>query len=528
MWSKGWRETVGEQLNQAWDLVVIGGGITGAGIFREAARVGLRVLLLEAQDFAAGTSSRSSKLVHGGLRYLKNAQLKVTMESVGERERLLDEGQGLIYPLGFLYASFKGDKTPMWVMGAGLAVYDMLGLKWGHKEYEPADIVRLAPHLTMQNLAGGYRYYDAQTDDARLVLRVLQEGVVDGGFALNYAPVTGLLRQRNGQVCGVTMRDDAPEGNGRTWEVPASVVINATGAWADGLREGVEGKKRLRQLRGSHLVLPAAALPLTRAVSFAHPSDQRPVFAIPWEGVTLFGTTDVDHAQTSLEHPIISSDELDYLLSGLAFAFPELQISASHLLATFSGIRPVIDTGKSDPSKESREHVLWREQGLLTVAGGKLTTFRVMAYDALNKVRMELPGRPTFRERERILNQPADAGSLADELSLGIRVRLGGRYGREMPALLAAAKPEELEFVGDSSALWAELRWAAREEGVVHLEDLLLRRVRLGLLLAEGAVPYLPQIRTIAQPELGWDDARWLQETDAYCQRWRTEYGSFL
>lgn len=524
MWSGDWRDTVWAQLAHPWDVVVIGGGITGAGIFREAARAGLRVLLVEARDFACGTSSRSSKLVHGGLRYLKNAQLRVTVESVGERERLLEEGRGLVQPLGFLYVHFHGDKVPPWMFGAGLAIYDLLGLKWGHKRYDNEGILHLAPHLTTENLAGGFRYFDAQTDDARLVLRVIREGVADGGVALNYAPVTGLPRRRDGQVCGVRLRDASPAGGGRDAEVQAHVVINATGAWADGLRRQIGGDERLRQLRGSHLVFSARRFPLTRAISFAHPTDQRPVFAIPWEGVTLFGTTDVDHDAPNLHDPGMSSAEMDYLFTGLTAAFPALALAEEDVVSTFAGIRPVIDTGKADPSKESREHVLWREDGLLTVAGGKLTTFRVMAHDALNQVRRELPGKPAFRERDRVLDEPADPGSLADGLQPGMKLRLAGRYGRDMPALLAAAAPHELTFIADSINLWAELRWAARAEGVVHLEDLLLRRVRLGLLLPRGGLDCLHEIRAIAQPELGWDDARWQQEETAYRQLCRQRY----
>ncbi len=524
MWTKGWRDKVWAQLDRPWDVIVIGGGITGAGIFSEAARVGLRVLLVEARDFGCGTSSRSSKLVHGGLRYLKNAQLKVTMESVGERERLLEEGRGLIQPLGFVYASFKGDKIPPWVFGAALAIYDVLGLKWGHKRYDNEGILHLAPHLTAANLNSGYRYFDAQTDDARLTLRIIREGVAGGGTALNYAPVTGLLRQRNGQVCGVRLSDQAPESQGRTVEAQAGVVINATGAWADELRQQIGGGERLRQLRGSHLVFAAQRFPLTRAISYAHPTDQRPVLAIPWEGVTLFGTTDVDHETAQLHDPGMSGRELDYLLTGLRYAFPELELGPADVVSTFAGIRPVINTGKADPSKESREHVLWREEGLLTVAGGKLTTFRVMAHDALNRVRRELPGQPVFRERDRVLEEPADPGSLADALQPGMRVRLGGRYGQDLPGLLAAAAANELTFIGDSISQWAELRWAARAEGVVHLEDLLLRRVRLGLLLPRGGQDHLATIRAIVQPELGWDDVRWQQEEGAYRQLWQQRY----
>lgn len=386
MWERGWRDRVWSALDQKWDLIVVGGGITGAGILREAARAGLRALLVEEKDFASGTSSRSSKLVHGGLRYLKNGEIKLTLESVRERERLLKEGRGLITQLGFLLPNFAGDRPPAWVFGAGLVVYDLLALKWGHRRYDALDMRELSPALRETGLLGGYRYFDAQTDDARLVLRVIREAVRGGGAALNYARVESLLRSRSGRVRGVVLRDQAPGGEGRAREIQAPVVINAAGAWADGLRRQ-EGGRRLRRLRGSHLVFPAKRFPLRRAVSFLHPKDRRPVFALPWESVTLFGTTDVDHDQSLDAEPAIGAAEADYLMAGLAYAFPSLALAPDDAQAAFAGVRPVVDTGKADPSKESREHVLWNEDGLLTVTGGKLTTFRLMAHDALEAAR---------------------------------------------------------------------------------------------------------------------------------------------
>jgi glycerol-3-phosphate dehydrogenase len=523
VWSKGWRDQIWGELDRPYDLIVIGGGITGAGILREAARAGLRVLLVEAADFASGTSGRSSKLVHGGLRYLRQGQLGVTLACVHERERLLQEGRGLIVPLRFLFAFFKGDRLPPWLFGAGLALYDLFGLKWGHRYYRPAGLRKLCPHLAEAGLKGGYRYFDAQTDDARLVLRLIREAVPDGGLALNYARSVHLLQQRDGLVCGIVLQDLAPEGNGRTAEVQAAVVINATGCAAGDLHRQAGPVHRLRPLRGSHLVLPAARLPISRAVSFCHPWDRRPVFALPWEGVTLFGTTDVDHDQPGGEEPVISGAELDYLLSALAFAFPELQLNQSDVQATFAGIRPVVDTGQADPSRESREHELWRANRLLTVTGGKLTTFRVMAQTALRNVRAFLPGHPSFRCRT-VFNEGPELSLLDGELGPAARLRLFGRYGAEAPLVVAAAQDGELASAGGSPALWAELRWAARAEGVVHLADLLLRRVRLGLLLPEGGLPWLEQIRPIVQPELGWDDARWQAEVAAYGRLWRSCY----
>jgi glycerol-3-phosphate dehydrogenase len=521
MWTKGWRDSIWAGLDQPWDLIVIGGGITGAGILREARRAGLRVLLVEAHDFASGTSSRSSKLVHGGFRYLKNAQIRLTLESVRERERLLKEGRGLVNPLGILLANFAGDAIPGWVFGAGLILYDLLALKWGHRQYDALDMHELCPPLSEEGLRGGYRYFDAHTDDARLVLRVIQEAVADGATALNYTRAVSLLRTRSGQVCGVNLQDETPGGNGRTAEVRANVVVNATGAWADEMRAQMGGRARLRKLRGSHLIFPAQRLPLSRSISFLHPEDSRPVFAFPWEGVVLFGTTDVDQERTESGLPVdpqISPAETGYLLRAAQFAFPAMELTLADVQGAFSGIRPVIDTGKADPSKESREHVLWNENGLLTVAGGKLTTFRLMAHDALEKVKARLPGNPIFDAEQRVLAEPPEDIPMPAGLSPRARLRLVGRHGANTLALLQSARPGEMEAIGGTYALWAELRWAARAEAVVHLDDLLLRRTRLGLLLPEGGLPCLEHIRAIAQPELGWDNEYWNKEAIRYIE----------
>jgi len=527
MWTTGWRNEAWSALGQPFDVIIIGGGITGAGILNEAARIGLRALLVEQDDFASGTSSRSSKLVHGGFRYLKNAQIRLTFESVRERERLLREGRGLITPLGFLLASYKRDAVPAWALKLGLVMYDLLAFKWGHRQYDALDMRELCPPLCDSGLAGGFRYFDAQTDDARLVLRLVQEGVQAGGSALNYARAIGLLRLENGQVCGVALQDQAPGSLGRTAEVKGAVVINATGAWADDLRLQVGGRARLRKLRGSHLIFPATRLPLTRAVSFMHPRDGRFCFAFPWEGVTLVGTTDVDHADLRQE-PRISPDETGYLMEAVQCFFPDLALEQDDIQGSFSGVRPVIDTGKADPSKESREHVLWRERGLLTVAGGKLTTFRCMAVEALQAARHFLPeGLRGGRKCEGPILESLQALEASD-LSPAMRLRLAGRHGAETAGLIAASQPGELGPIPGTQSPWAELRWAARAEGVVHLADLLLRRVRLGLLLPQGGIPLLERIRPIVQPELGWDDARWSQEAAIYTNQWKKCYDALI
>jgi glycerol-3-phosphate dehydrogenase len=519
MWNKNWREQIWSDLDQPWDAIIIGGGITGAGILREASRAGLKALLVEGHDFASGTSSRSSKMVHGGLRYLRNAQIKLTVESGHERERLMREGRGLVEPLGFIIAGYFGDRPPSWIFGVGLMVYDVLGRKWAHRRYNAPRLQELCPLITPRDLIGGYQYYDAQTDDARLVLRVIREAVRSGGTAINYVCVEGLLRDRAGQVRGVQLHDQV---TGQTKEVIAPVVISATGAWADRLRAQSNERPRLRPLRGSHLIIPWQKLPLTQAVNVLHPIDNRPVFAFPWEGVTLVGTTDVDHGDNVQTDPHLTGQEFDYLMMGALYAFRPAGLHLRDVQATFSGIRPVVNTGRADPSRESREAVLWDEHGLLTITGGKLTTFRLMAHEALRAVRNRLPSHPRFATKQRMLDE-IETPLIAD-LDPAVALRLFGRYGTDTPKLLQAARSDELEPIDTSPALWAELRWAARDEGVVHLDDLLLRRVRLGLLLPQGGVSYMDRIRVIAQPELGWSDNRWAQEVSDYTTLWNQCY----
>jgi glycerol-3-phosphate dehydrogenase len=521
MWDQHWRETIWETLGaSSWDIVVIGGGITGAGILREATRLGLRVLLVEQRDFGWGTSSRSSKLVHGGLRYLATGQVGLTLASVREREQLLEEGPGLIDPLGFLLATKKGDRPGRWSYTAGLTVYDLMALQWTHRRYSADEFRMLAPHVTHEGLVCGFQYGDAQTDDARLTLRVIREAVAEGGTAINYVEAVGLLRE-DGEVLGVRLLDRA---GSRETAVRARLVINATGAWADRLRQQIGAESVIRPLRGSHLIFAGWRLPLAQAVSFLHPVDRRPVFAFPWEGVALVGTTDMDHDGPLNEEPCISADEVAYLMAAVTCQFPSRGLTLDDVIATFAGVRPVIGTGKGDPSKESREHIVWQENGLLTVTGGKLTTFRLIALDALKAARDRLPDLPPINDKAPVLN-PVDV-ELPGVESLGetIHRRLLGRYGADAPALIQAAEPGELVLIPGTQALWAELRWAGRAEGVVHLDDLLLRRVRLGLLLPGGGEALLPDIRRICQPELGWDDARWQAEVEEYLRLWRAHY----
>ncbi len=523
MWHKGWRDHIWSAIDQPWDLIIIGGGITGAGVFRHAVAAGLKTLLVEANDFAFGTSSRSSKLIHGGFRYLRNKQINVTKESVREREWMLREAPNLVRPLSFLLPNFERYHFPSWELGLGVMIYDLLAPKWNHRRCSPAKLLKACPFLNAEGLVMGFQYYDAIMDDARLLLRILREAVQAGGTALSYTRAERLLRTGDGQVCGVLLRERlSPDGH--TAEVKAKVVVNASGAWSDEVRNQLGQPARLRRLRGSHLVFARARLPVNQALTLFHPRDGRAMFVIPWEGAIVVGTTDIDHDRAldkKYLEPFASEEEISYIMEALLLLFPGLGLSEKDIVSSFSGLRPVIHTGAATPSKESRAHALWEKNGLITITGGKYTTFRVMSGQTMNRVLTRL-GKSQRATRERIFNPLPDLSSFSLEPSR--LAYLAGRHGNETTRLLAAAKQGELEPIEQLPNVWAELRWAAREEGVEHLDDLLLRRVRLGLLLPLGASNLLGRIRTIVQPELEWSDDRWQQEEAAYLQTWRRYY----
>jgi glycerol-3-phosphate dehydrogenase len=521
--SNAQREEIWSRLQGPWDVIIVGGGITGAGILSEATARGLKALLVEQRDFAWGTSSRSSKLVHGGLRYLAQGHIRLVWESVREREQLLREGPGIVEPLNFLLANYRGDKPGRWSVALGLSIYDMIAGCWQHEGLNRAQLKQALPFLADENLTGGFRYHDATTDDARLVLRVLREAVHGGGTAINYAAAEEVVRE-NGAVVGVRVRDSA--GGLGVVTCRARVVINATGAWADVLRRQVDAPDKVRPLRGSHLVFPASRLPLQEAVALLHPVDKRTLFVFPWEGASVIGTTDLDYSGSLQDEPAITPAEVAYLMTVAEQRFPSLKLTLDDVIASYCGVRPVINSGKAKPSDETRDHIVLGERGLVTVTGGKLTTFRLIARDTLEFIRRHVTDLPLQKREGRTLLQPVEETSLPAELSIAPaeRRRLVGRHGADAPALVAAAGAAELEHMGSTAFSWAELRWAARQEWVVRLDDLMLRRVRVGLLLPDGGRDYLPRVRAICQRELGWSDARWQAEEDAYLDLWKRNY----
>ncbi len=504
-----------------FDVVVVGGGVSGAGTAREAAGSGLRTLLVEQKDFAWGTSSRSSKMVHGGLRYLGSGHIGLTRQAVRERERLMEEAPGLVDQIPFLMPHYHGKFPGPRLFQILLAVYDRLAGARTRQKLTPAQTLQWAPGLTQENLIAASSFTDALTDDARLVQRLIAEAQLDGATCINYVAASRVTRGKDGHVSGI---DLIPEGENpeNAIHIKTNRVINATGAWADRLQKQGQHQNPLniRPLRGSHLVIPWQRLPVTCAVSLLHPNDERPVFAFPWSGTTVLGTTDLDHHEDLNLEPSITEPEVAYLLNVSTQLFPEARIQTCDILSTWAGVRPVVTDGQGKaPSKENREHALRYDNGLVSISGGKLTTFRQIAREALLTA-FNNDSSILRNDQIPVFTKPPHQPKPDPISHLNWR-RLEGFYGQELPGLL---KYKAYDRVGNTNTLWMELKWACQHEQVVHLDDLMLRRTRLGLTCPDGAEQLLPDVREYCQSLLGWSDAYWEQEVERYLELYRKAY----
>ena len=524
-----------------WDMLIIGGGITGAGIAREAARRGLAVLLIEQKDFAWGTSSRSSKMVHGGLRYIASGDYKTTLLSVRERERMLSEAKGLVNEMHYVMPHYKGKFPPPWIFNTLLRVYDGLAGKRYSKYFKKDAFLQLNPHIKQENFLGASQFSDAVTDDSRLVMRVLDEATHDGAQAINYLKAESLITNEQGLVVGATLKDTTSEDNGHTYDIHAKVVVSATGAWADTLRMQASKQteqsfhKQIRPSRGSHLVVSQERLPLKQAYTFLHPVDKRAVFVFPWENRTVLGTTDLDHPPLDDNEVGITNEEVDYLLVATNALFDNTNLSRGDVISSWAGVRPLISDGgdgkRVSPSKERRDHSVWLDNNLVTVSGGKLTTFRLIALDVLKVCQKvlaldESATQDNVSYSSQVFSNQPPTNPKFTTLPKPLQQRLQGFYGLQLDALLELAHDDDLAYVTDSNTIWAEIRFAAHYEQVIHLDDLLLRRTRLGLILPHGAMTPLisDRLKQICQQELGWDEQKWQQEVERYTQLWQCYY----
>ena len=483
----GQRSSLQDLANTSWDAVVIGGGITGAGIMLEAARRGLKVLLLEQQDFSWGTSSRSSKMVHGGLRYIAQGDLKLTHHALQERERLLTELPDLVVRMSYIFPIRKGQFPGRIAMQMVLMAYDKLAGIKDHEWLKLDTLTKQYPQLNNQGLKGGMRYTDALTDDSRLVVRVLQEGCLEGAVARNYTEVNSI--EYDGSQSTLSVIDQVDQ---QQIQIKAKYVFNATGLWADRL-SGTPPK--VRPQRGSHLFIPLDRLEVKDCLTVMHPDDNRPVFIFPWKGQTCIGTTDLDHKFDRKDEAFCTTEEINYLLKVANSEFDGVNLKVDDIISTMAGVRPIIasDTGL-DPSKERRDHLVWQANGVISVSGGKLTTFRQIALDALKAAG--------------ILDEKAHQKAVA-----GKDTRC---FNHAVNAPTQLNNP--LQPVAQGNELAQQVSWILQHEMVEHLDDLMLRRLRMGNMQADGGEAVMQLIKPLCQQFLNWDDNRWQAEHARYQQ----------
>ena len=528
---------------ESFDVVVVGGGITGAGVALDAATRGYSVALVERRDFAAGTSSRSSKLVHGGLRYLQKFDLGLVREALLERRLLVSLAPHLVRPLQLVVPSFGG-KRPDRMLGTGLHLYDVMARErrrgaedeeWSparHRIIDGDEVRELVPAIATREPTAGYLFYDCQTDDVRLVLTVLGEAERFGAVLANRLEVTGLIHDAGGRACGVKCRDTI---GGGELDVRAETVVNATGVWADRISPAEfyeeEDVPRIRPSRGTHLLVDRERLPV-EAGAIVPAAGGRTIFVLPWLGRTLIGTTDNDY-EGQLEHIAPDPADIEYLL-GACNGFFETALGPSDLAGAYAGVRPLIASGDPRKSVDISRHAELYEtsSGLLTITGGKLTTFRRMAKQVVDRI-VERDGRDApCRTHEIPLGMPIAAAELREVEGVDddTREMLVHRYGYAAREVLALAEErDELRerIVPGLPDILAEVVVAAEDEQAQSLGDVLLRRTRLGLLAARavtGEDDGVPgRVSRILGDELGWDDARRAAELAAWREEAREE-----
>ena len=479
-----------------WDIVVIGGGASGLGIAVDAASRGYRTLLLEAHDYAKGTSSRSTKLIHGGVRYLAQGNIHLVRESLHERGVLKRNAPHLVHDLGFVVPAYTAWRLPFYSLG--LKIYDLLA---GRLNLRPSHLLSRAgaraavPTLKAEGLRGGVLYFDGQFDDSRLAITLLRTFEDLGGTALNAAPVTGLLK-RDGKVAGVYFRD--AEG-GQTYTVHAQVVINATGIFADRIRrmDDPEAQSLLIPSQGVHLVVDRRFLPGDTAVMVPRTEDGRVLFAVPWHGRTLIGTTDTPVPDIGLEPRALDS-EIDFILR-TAGAYLDPAPRREDVLSVFAGLRPLVRGDAGDTKSLSRDHRIDVSAScLVTLSGGKWTTYRRMAQDTVDHAAQAvgLPARACETEALRL-----HAWSEAPDED---HWRVYGADAAAVKALPGA----DMRLHPNLPYSEAEVRWAVRFEQARSVEDVLARRLRALLLDASAAVAVAPRVAELMAEELG-RDANW-------------------
>jgi len=518
------------------ELLVIGGGITGAGVLRDAAQRGLSALLVEAEDFAGGTSSATSKMIHGGLRYLAEGQFAVTRQSCVERDRLRRLNPNLVRDLPFLFCAFDGGVKP-WQVRAGLGLYSLLaGIgKGGYRILRDGEIERYSRDLRRDGLRLAGLYHDGQVDDARFVLEVIKSARRSGGAAVNHAAVTGFQHDDGGNLVAVTVTDRL---SGETYTVSAQMFVNATGPGVDRLR-GLDqplSKQELRPAKGVHLCLRRDRLHADVAVA-CQAVDGRNMFLCPYHDVHLIGTTDTFTSDEDWRK--VHWQEVDYLLESVNRTFPTANLQRDDVVSVYAGVRPLVASPGADkpPSSVSREHRITEDRsGLISVAGGKLTTFRAMAEELVDRAVRRLPPsrqrqlQPCRTAKSPLREDDFDRSELETELTNTYHLgpaqcaRMIEAWGDQAMELLRDSPPHWREPITGSRHLLAEVAWGFQFECAATLCDVLEHRLRIAALSPGQGLRQLPQIAAVAGEAANWSSPRIEQETIAYRERVRTRY----
>lgn len=507
---------------EEYDLVVVGGGITGAGVARYAAASGLRVLLAEANDYGSGTSSRSTKLIHGGLRYLAMGDIALVREAALERKILhemaphLAEPRWMVLPAKSMFEWLK--------YRVGVRVYESLGAVLDSDRFGGADspaVQTVEPDLNWDEFPHACVYREYLTDDARLVLATLRSAVGHGAALCSYCKATDIAPAPNGyKVTLSSTRGDATDvEHGKTVKVSARSVVNAAGPWAESLLPTQAGPPRLRLSKGVHIVVPHAELPVRNLVMIGT-QDNRMLFVIPRGRHTYIGTTDTPHEGGPQTWPEVTAADVAYLLEPLQRYFPKTEVTEADVVASWAGLRPLVNEPGKAPKEMSRKDEIWAEDGFISIAGGKLTGFRKMAESVLAEV-----GKALGRNLDAGPEAPLIGGDIPDLAGLvtevatryqqpqAIAERLVRLYGNEVTVMLGD-EPEPI-----SASMFAqEVRWAIQIEGAQSLEDVVYRRLRLAWFLPAEAEPALPAIADIAAELLGWSEVERLRQL-AHCRQ---------
>jgi glycerol-3-phosphate dehydrogenase len=532
-------EALDQMGSERFDVVVVGGGITGCGVALDAAARGLRTALVEAEDFASGTSSRSSKLIHGGLRYLSQRDFGLVYEALAERQRLLANASHLVHPLPFLIPLFGTggvvERSVSHFYSVALWLYDLTGgLRMGkrHRRVHATTALQHFPDLDTERLVAGFLYWDAHADDARLTLTVARTAAEHGAVLANHAPVAKLLTGGD-SVAGVALADGT--------EVEATVVVNAGGVWSEEIASlepvgggAPAGAPAIRPAKGVHVSVPSSRLPCDWAAVLPVPGDKRSVFVVPWvePGFTYVGTTDTDYSGP-LDQPRCTAADVDYLL-GAVNAWTGAGLGPGDVSGAWAGLRPLVADARSARTADlSRRHRVSRSPGgVVTVTGGKLTTYRRMAADTVDLVEEALGRRsqrsPTSRLPLWGAGSP-DAATGRPEASgvdPGVVAHLAGRYGIETAAvadLIAGDGSLAEPLVEGLPYLAAEAVFAARREMATTLEDVMLRRTRSWILDREASEAAAPRVARLLAGELGWSDAETTAQIDSLAARGAAE-----